>query len=385
MSMQRIVVVGNGIAGQTACDTLRAGGFEGQLSIIGEEPHPTYSRPALSKALLQSGGTVDAHQLPDSRHGAEVLLGRAATGLDPDRRLVELDDGEIVPYDGLVIASGSRARHLPGFSGSGERPDIVLRTLDDALALKKRLLSRPSVLVVGGGPLGMEVASGALDSGCEVTLICSGAPLSSQLGGYLSALFLRAALSRGLKIVTDSRARLAGNDARVHLGDGTVLEADLLVSAIGDEPNVGWLRGTGLLTDGALHPDTRGRMRQDIVAAGDVAAFPTARGRLRIPLWTSAIDQAKTAALGLLQQDSAGELDILPYFWTEGFGLSLKVAGFTPVHGDPQSSQGSTRPDAQLLRWEHADGTGTAAAINYRIPIPKLRKLAAAGAALPAV
>src|SRR5690606_28375661 len=120
-------------------------------------------------------------------------------GLDLQKRRVQLDDGEDMAYDGLVVASGSRARHLPGFNGTGERSDIVLRTLDDALTLKKRLSSRPSVLVVGGGPLGMEVASGALDSGCEVTLICSGAPLSSQLGGFLSGLFLQAARSRGLK------------------------------------------------------------------------------------------------------------------------------------------------------------------------------------------
>ena len=152
-----------------------------------------------------------------------------------------------------------------------------------------------------------------------------------------------------------------------------------MVTAIGDEPNIEWLAGSGLLADGSLRVDSHGRLRPDVVAAGDVAFFPTNRGVQRIPLWTSAIDQAKAAAVGLLQGDAASEFTFQPYFSTEGFGLALKSVGFTPVIGSPDYSEAGEGADSMLLRWEHPDGSGTAAAINYRIPVPKLRRLANAG------
>ncbi|WP_344297544.1 FAD-dependent oxidoreductase, partial [Sinomonas flava] len=186
-----------------------------------------------------------------------------------------------------------------------------------------------------------------------------------------------------LRIVGGGRARLeeAADGARVLLPDGTRLEADLVVTAVGDEPNTAWLDGSGLLTDGALRVDSRGRVTPGIVAAGDVAHFPTRRGIQRVPLWTSAIDQAKSAVAGLLAGDAAPEFDFQPYFWTEGFGLSLKAVGFTPVVGDPEYRDAGAEQGSMLLRWDHGDGTGTAAAVNYRIPVPKLRRLAAASGA----
>jgi len=386
MTLRRIVVVGNGIAGLTACDTLRAEGFDGELTVVGAERHSPYSRPALSKALLHGGDGLTAHKLPAPSHGAAELLGVSAIGLDAGARVVELDGGGSLPYDGLVIASGSRARRLggpetPDAGPDGSTGEITLRTLEDAVRLKQLVATRPSVIVVGSGPLGMEVASGCLHSGCDVTLVTDGEPLSRQLGGYLSGIFTSAARRRGLRIVSGPKARLthAGNASKVVLDDGTVVEADLVVSAIGDAPNTEWLKGSGLLTDGDLRVDSRGRVRPDIVAAGDVAFFPTRRGLSRVPLWTSAIDQAKAAAVGLLRGDEAPPLEFQPYFWTEGFGLSLKSVGFTPVAGAPDFTEQGADPESRLLSWEHADGSGTAAAINYRIPIPKLRRLANTG------
>ncbi|GAB2744599.1 NAD(P)/FAD-dependent oxidoreductase [Sinomonas soli] len=377
--LRRIVVVGNGIAGLTACDSLRSAGFDGELTVVGAEPHHPYSRPALSKALLHGDDTLTAHRLPQPAHEAAALLGVAATGLDVQARTVALDDGGELPYDGLVIASGSRARRLTGGSPAAAPHEITLRTIEDAVALKERVASRPSVVVVGGGPLGMEVASGCLHAGCDVTLIADAPPLSRQLGRYLSAVFISAARQRGLRIVQSGRARLAGSGEapRVVLADGTELEAELIVTAVGDEPNTGWLAGSGLLVDGALRVDARGRVRPDVVAAGDVAHLPTRRGVGRVPLWTSAIDQAKAAARGLLEGDAAPELDIQPYFWTEGFGLALKAVGFTPVAGDPDYREQGATPESMLLRWDTGGASGTAAAVNYRIPVPKLRRLAA--------
>lgn len=392
MIMRRIVVVGNGIAGLTACDSLRAEGFDGELTVIGAETHQPYSRPALSKALLQVNADLTAHELPAPTHGAAELLGHSAAGLDVERRILRLDGGAELPWDGLVIASGSRARRLaqdqPGRrnepdpqgrdSREGPCSELTLRTIEDAVELRQRVAGRPSVIVIGGGPLGMEVASGCLQAGCEVTLVADAPPLSRQLGEHLSGIFTAAAAAKGLRIVLGGRVRIARSASctRVLLADGSALEAELVISAVGDAPNVDWLTGSGLLADGQLRTDSRTRLRPNIVAAGDVASFPTRRGPLRVPLWTSAIDSAKAAAAGLLKGDEAPELDLSPYFWTEGFGLSLKAAGFTPVSGAPDYTEPGKADGSMLLRWNSGSGGGTAVALNSRIPVPKLRRLA---------
>ncbi|MEV6163389.1 FAD-dependent oxidoreductase [Streptomyces sp. NPDC052052] len=371
--MDRVVVVGNGIAGLTAADTLREAGFDGELTIVGDEPHPAYSRPALSKALLLDSDDLSSHELPPAGHGAKELLGVRATGLRLDERLVTLDDGTALPYDRLVLATGSRARRL-----SDLPEELTLRGLDDALALRSRLAGRPSVLVIGGGPLGMEIASGCLAAGCRVTLVSQGAPLLLQLGPYLADVFVRAAREQGLTIVeTPGSARLERHDgsARAVLDDGSVLEAEVLLSAVGDIPNTEWLADTGLVVRGAVPVDSHGLVRPDVAAVGDLAAFPTPQGLRRLPLWSSAIEQAKVAARALLHGDDAPPLRFQPYFWTEQFGLSLKAVGHLPLEGEPEYVDGEPGGGPALMRWPHEDGTGVAAALNYRIPMPRLRRM----------
>ncbi|MDV2475465.1 FAD-dependent oxidoreductase [Rhodococcus zopfii] len=364
----RIVVVGNGIAGQTACDSLRTAGFDGELTVVGDEPRPAYSRPALSKALLVDGGS---HELAAPAHGATELLGVAAVGLDVAARRVRLDDGTDLPFDGLVIASGARPRRLGDTA-------LTLRTLDDALLLRDRLAARPSVAVVGAGPLGMEVASAAVQAGCEVTVVADVAPMRPQFGPFLSAVFTAAATAAGVKIVYGTATGLDETGA-VRLDDGTRVDAELVVAAVGDIPNIAWLEGSGLLTDGHLVADSRGRVAPGIVAAGDVAAVPIRGSVRRIPLWNSAIEQARVAAVALLRGDDAPEFDADPYFWTEQFGLNLKAVGHLPVDGEPGFLVGGDPHGPALLHWRHPDGSGVAVAINHRIPIPKLRRAAATG------
>ena len=202
MTMCRIVVVGNGIAGLTACDSLRSAGFDGELTVAGAERHHPYSRPALSKALLHGDDDRQAHELPQPTHEATELLGISATGLDVDARLVRLEWGGELPYDGLVIASGSRAKRLPWEEGAAPSGELTLRTIEDAVLLKERVASRPSVIIIGGGPLGMKVASGCLHVGCEVTLVSDVTPLSRQRGGHLADIFTSTAIQRGLRVVT---------------------------------------------------------------------------------------------------------------------------------------------------------------------------------------
>ncbi|WP_406356885.1 FAD-dependent oxidoreductase [Streptomyces sp. NBC_01635] len=376
-TVNRVVVVGNGIAGLTAADTLREAGFDGELTVVGDEQHPAYSRPALSKALLLDGDDLSSHELPPTGHGATELLGVRATGLDLDRRLVSLDDGTALPYDRVVLATGSRARRL-----SDLPEELTLRGLDDALALRKRLADRPSVVVVGGGPLGMEIASGCLAAGCRVTLVSQGAPLTLQLGPHLAGVFVKAGLDLGLTIVETELARLErrGESTRVVLHEGPVLEADMLISAVGDLPNTEWLADTGLAAKGAIAVDSRGLVRPEVAAVGDLAAVQTPSGLRRVPFWSSAIEQAKVAARALVRGDEAPPLQFQPYFWTEQFGLTLKAVGHLPLDGEPEYVDGEPGGGPALMRWSQDHGSGVAAALNYRIPIPRLRRMTQAAA-----
>ena len=375
---RRIVIVGNGIAGLTAADSLRAAGHDGELTIVGDERHTAYSRPALSKAMLH-GEDLTAHHLPSPNHRATELLGVTATALDVDRRAVALDDGSTLPYDALVIATGSRVRRL----GDDDTGELTLRTLDDAIALRTRLAHRPSVVVVGGGALGMEIASSCLTAGCPVTLVSRGRPLLHQLGPFLADVFVIAALERGLTLVEPGR-RDSDGTAQPRRSSST--------RAPSSRPTSSSRRWATCTTWSGLPPAgcsgagcskwTAGAgSARNIVAVGDVAAFPTRRGVRRVPLWTSAIDQSKVAAAALLQGDEAPALEFRPYFWTEQFGLTLKAAGFLPLAGPPVFVDGDGIGGPALMRWAHPDGSGTAVALNYRIPIPRLRRVSEATAA----
>ena len=384
-----VVIAGYGIAGMTAADTLRAEGFRGRLIIVGAEPNEPYSRPALSKAMMSAGAEPRPQFLPPSTHGAEVLLGRRAVALDRQCREITLDDGTSITFDGLVIATGSTSRRF-----TDDAREFVIRGADDAAALRSCLVRRPRVVILGGGALGMEVASGARELGCPVTLVHRGQPMARHLGPYLAALCSQAAKDRGVDIIDDTVTEVVAPDDAdapllVRLAGAPPLIGDIVVSAIGDRPSDDWLAESGLLTDGRLLVDDCGRVCpaepigtelrgiDDIVAAGDIAWHPAEDGHRRSPLWTAAIEGAKTAAATLLAGAGSTPLNYSPYFWTEQFGLNIRVSGDFPINGEPEVvAHGQTRdPEALLLRWGE-DGKRSAAAVNYRIPIPRLRKVA---------
>lgn len=372
--LERIVIVGNGIAGVTAADTLRELGFVGDLTIVGDELHPAYSRPALSKALLRDEQGDDGHLLPAPGHGATEIRGRRATGVDLFDRLVRLDDRTDLPFDGLVIATGCRPRRL---AWGPEAPDeVTLRTVEDARELRARLTACPTVIVIGGGPLGMEIASACRDAGCSVTVVTQGPPLAVQLGAHLSEILTQAALDLGVTVVSTELARpeRAGTGTQVRLAEGPVLSADLVITAAGDIPNVEWLADSGLLRDGRLLTDASGVVAPGIVAAGDVATQDTGHGLRRTPLWMSAIEQGRAAARALLGQ-MAANADPRPYFWTEQFGLSVKAVGHLPLKGAPVLVDGDPEQRRMLLHWPDAPDGGAAVSVNYRIPVPRLRAL----------
>lgn len=353
-----IVIVGGGIAAVTAAHALRDEGFEAAIAIIADESHLPYSRPALSKGVV--AGHNDSPFLPEATHGADIIRARACE-LDPGGRRVRLDDGSWMAYDGLVVASGSRARSLGNPAHS-----VRLRTLDDARLLRDRLHSVHQVIIVGAGALGMELASQCRDFGCAVTLVSRTPPMQSMLGTMLSAALRAAAAEQGVAFVTAPDISVTATGVQAA---GRYIDADLVITAVGDEPEVDWLRSSGLLNNEMVIGDEDGRVADGIVAAGDVLMTDRGANRTRTPLWTSAIEQARRAARTMVHGPDPQQKPLAPYFWTEQFGHTVKAVGELPVRGGghvlSESDQG------WLARWDR-----TAIAFDHRIALPRLRRAA---------
>ncbi|MEU6349266.1 FAD-dependent oxidoreductase [Streptomyces sp. NPDC047072] len=373
-------------ASQAACacaSALRRLGFEGAITMVGEESHPPYVRPPLSKGVLIGAEPDESVFLP-TPEGIDVIAGVRATRLDLSKRLVELSDGDRLSYDGLVVATGARARRLAPADRTGE---IMLRGLDDAVSLRKRLAAVRDVVVAGGGFLGMEIASSAVRLGKSVTVVDQVMPLTSRLGPLLAGMLHAAAADHGVRVrVVRAGIGLGFGDGvpdRLVSPDGTsVAEGDIAVTAAGDVPNTEWLRGSGLLltggTDGALVTGEDCLAAPGVVAAGDVVAVRGAGRRpVRTPHWSNALSQAETAAATLLDRE-AGAAAIAPsFFWTEAFGLKIRLAGELPPRGEPTVLDGSVAERRVLLHWPAGpDGGGTAAAVNLPVSAPKLSRIA---------
>jgi 3-phenylpropionate/trans-cinnamate dioxygenase ferredoxin reductase subunit len=386
-SSRSIVVVGGSIAALTAAEALRVKGHSGPIIMLSEEAQQPYTRVPLSKSILGGEAPLERALLPAPGTDIDLRLNTRAVRLDIDRRRVHLADGDEVAYDGLVIATGARARRL---SGSGESGPMVLRTFADAAALADRLVSARSVLVVGAGFLGMEIASTCRSLGKTVTVIDRDPPLARLLGGWLAGLLTSAAREQGIYIVHAPAGVTLNGAAEAVTHAGGTLAADVIVSAVGDLPNVEWLYGSGLELAGGVVVDENCRAATNIVAAGDVAVRRIGGALLpRSPHWTNATEQARAAANTLLDPRGAAGYQPDPYFWTEQFGLDVKISGELPLPGQPVLVQGSLSERSALLQWHDGVGPVAAAAVNHRMPIVALKKLGhrarqAAGAAAPA-
>jgi 3-phenylpropionate/trans-cinnamate dioxygenase ferredoxin reductase subunit len=372
----RVLVVGGSIAAATAARALRGRGHTGPVTLVSSEQHPPYARPPLSKGVLTGTELPDSAYLPDLTD-VELQLGVPAAALDPACRVVTLADGRALPYDGLVIATGARARTIPGAEAAGAR---TLRDLDDARALGAEIRAARSVVVVGGGPLGMEVASVARDLGAEVTLVSNEQPLRALMGDHLSRLLVAAAEAAGVTVVPEPVAELTARDGggtTAVLASGRRVQADVAFVAVGCRPNVEWLAGSGLdVGPGGLVVDECLRAAPGVVAAGDVVAHPQAAGSVRTPYWSSAVDQALTAVDALFDTDPA-RFRARPYFWTEQFGHSVKLVGAVPDVGEPELVE---TPAGTVLRWRGRNGVPVGvAAVDCALSVPRLRKLITAG------
>ena len=337
-----VVVVGASLAGIQAADTLREQGFGGRVVLVGAEAHIPYDRPPLSKELLAGTSTPAEGLLRPADHyddrGIELVLGTSATGLDLDRRLVHLAGGDAEPlaFDGLVIATGAAARHLPGTSHlAGVH---VLRTVDDCLAVSAALDGSPRVVVVGAGFIGAEVAATCRGRGLDVTVVeALPVPLAKAVGPEIGAALAGLHRENGVALRTGvgvAALEGAGRVERVVMADGSAIDADLVVVGIGVEPQTAWLEGSGLVLRDGVVCDSACIAAPGVVAAGDVARWDnqlfTSGGPMRIEHWTNAVEQGTAAASNLLSA-AAGEepqpFTPVPYFWSDQYGLRIQYVG----------------------------------------------------------
>jgi NADPH-dependent 2,4-dienoyl-CoA reductase/sulfur reductase-like enzyme len=331
------VVVGGGVAALRAAQGLRRGGFAGALTLVAAEAHPPYNRPPLSKAVLTGDATPESTALadPDELAGLdlELRLAETATALDLEGRRVLVGEAWL-EFDGLVIATGSSPRRLPGLEGvEGVH---LLRTLEDAVALRAAFERGPRVLVVGCGFIGSEVASSARRRGLEVTVVdVSPTPLAQAVGPEMGAVMggLHADHGTVLRLGQGVAAlEGAGRVEQARLGDGSVVDVDLVVVGVGVTPCVGWLEGSGLtLADGVVCDATLNAGRPGVFAAGDVARWQNDLfGRsLRIEHWTTAGDQGAHVARALLAGDDPAPFADAGYVWSDQYGVKLQVVGLT--------------------------------------------------------
>lgn len=366
-----VVVAGASMAGLRAAEQLRAAGWTGPITLVGDEPHMPYNRPPLSKEVLAGKAPFESLAFRPRAGVADVQwrLGTRVVAADLDRRVVELDDGEALPYGGLVVATGMRPRRLrcPG-PVTGRH---TVRTLADARGLREAL-TRPGarVVVVGAGFIGCEVAATAVAlGGAEVTVVDPlSLPMVGPLGELLATALLKRHQQRGIRFALGTGVTGFQGDDRVTgvvLADGTVLTADVVVESVGSVANVEWLDGNGLdLADGVLTDEhLRVGGRPDVVAVGDVARFPNARYDgvpRRVEHWSIPTDTAKHAARVLAAHLDGAHAGLAPFaplptFWSDQHDFRLQSFG-APALGKQDVRVLDGDPDGDVLVGYHTDG-----------------------------
>lgn len=356
--MGRIVVAGASLGGLRAAEQLRAAGHTGEIVVVGDEPHPPYNRPPLSKEALATEISLDrvAFRMRPSVADVAWRLGTPVVRADLAARTVHLADGTEIRYDGLVVATGLRPRRLDA-PGTGPSRHVV-RTLDDAAALRERLRPGVRAAVVGAGFIGCEVAATARTLSADVTVVApEEQPMLRPLGARLGAELRRRHEGRGVRFLLGRTvARFTGTG--LELSDGTQVAAEVVVEAVGSVPCVEWLDGNGLdLSDGVLCDGAlRVEGRPEVVAVGDVARFPNPRYDdvpRRVEHWSMPTDTARHAARTLLGQD-AGPFMPLPSFWSDQYDLRLQSFGAPGLGDDVRVLEGDLGGEAVV--GYHRDG-----------------------------
>ncbi|AZI31039.1 NAD(P)/FAD-dependent oxidoreductase [Bordetella pertussis] len=334
--IQSIVIVGAGQAGAVAAASLRQLGYRGGLTLVGQEAHPPYERPPLSKAVLQGTATHAEAAVHPAGFYAEndiaLLTETAVAALDPAARTVRLADGRTLPYDRCLLATGGHARELPALP-RGRAGVHYIRTLDDALDLRAALRLGVRAAVIGGGFLGLEVASTARELGAKVTVIENGSRLLERaLPAIVSDWLAERVRASGVDLRLGGAIAAIGDGPpyAITLADGTQVNADLIVVSIGLAPEVTLARQAGLPLDdnGGICVDSQARTADpQVYAAGDCASQPRAclGTAARFESWQNANEQARAAAAAMLGLAPAAEP--YPWFWTDQYGCNIQILG----------------------------------------------------------
>lgn len=328
-----IVIVGGGLAAARTAEQLRKSEYTGPIAIVGEESHLPYDRPPLSKDVLHSD--LDDVWLKPAEFYADnhitLRLGSAARSLDTAAQTVTLADGTVLGYDELVIATGLVPKRIPSF------PDLegirVLRSLEEALALRRHASSARQAVIVGAGFIGCEVAASLRKLGVDVVLVePQPAPLASVLGEQVGGLVTRLHRAEGVDVRTGvGVAEVRGSDGHVDgvvLTDGSELAADLVVVGIGSRPATDWLEGSGLHVDNGVVCDAAGRTSAPHVwALGDVASWRDATGhQVRVEHWSNVAEQARVVVPAMLGQEPPQAV-VVPYFWSDQYDVKIQCLG----------------------------------------------------------
>jgi len=341
---QTFVIVGAGLAGGKAAETLRAEGFAGRIVLIGEEPERPYERPPLSKEYLrgkQPRETAYVHE-PGwyDEHRVELQLGAKAVGLDTAGRTLALDGGDAISYDKLLITTGAVPRPLP-VVGADLDGVLSLRRLPDSDRIKGVLREGARIVVVGAGWIGLEVTAAAREAGAEVTVIeVAPLPLQRVLGDEVATIFADLHRQHGvdLRFGTGVQEILGeGQVSSVLLSDGTEVPADAVIIGIGVAPAVELAEAAGIKLENGIVTDEHLRTSApDVYAAGDVANFyhPLLGRRIRVEHWANALNGGPAAARSMLGQDVV--YDRLPYFYTDQYDLGMEYSGYTEPGGYDQ-------------------------------------------------
>jgi len=366
--MQTVAIVGASLAGLRAAETLRSEGFADQIILLGGEPYAPYNRPPLSKQFLTGEWAADRLSLRTTEQFDALNLcfrpSTQAVALNVDERAIKLRDGSTVEFDGLVIATGARAIQLPTLAN---RPGVyTLRTLDDSVALSRALNNAGSLVVIGGGFIGSEVAASAHGMGIKTTIIESQSALMLRgLGITIGAALTNFHRMQGIDVRCDSTVTQVTDDGirtSIELSDGTSHTPDVILVGVGAVPVTDWLANSSIAIDNGVSCDSFCRVQSKlgesitgIVAAGDVARWYSKRHQrhVRSEHWTNAQDQGSAAAKTLLADldDSRATdcfYDPVPYMWSDQFGKKIQVVGFPEASDTTHVVKGSLS-DAKFL------------------------------------
>ena len=326
-----IAIIGAGLTGASAAVELREKGYEGDIVLVGAEPHLPYERPPLSKDILLGKGTAADAQVKDAdwyeQQRIELITGTEVTDLDTAARTFAVD-GRRISYDDLLIATGATSRHLPMVDESGA-PFAYLRTVEESEELKKHL--GDSLLIIGAGWIGMEVAAAAREAGGSVLIAEAAAtPLEAAIGPDMAEVLAGLHREHGVDLRTSTTVTAIEHGeggTRAILSDGEVITPDLVLVAIGAVPTVELAESAGLAVDNGILVDARLRTSDEhVYAAGDVANHDhPEHGRLRVEHWDTAIHQGRHAARSMLGEQEPYTRE--PYFFTDQYDLGMEYVG----------------------------------------------------------